>query len=181
MFGDQGRELERFAEVKDANLSRCCFRHEQVASLECPAKDGPRVPLRGQATPLGAGGRRLRFGGHYPRACAAPVIALAGLRTANGNAGNCTGTRGASSGVRTLAHGSVDAHERWSTSWIPPFRKTSCRITVEAMDRERAEELARVQREQELEARGIVAYADVERRMRGIQGWSLTTRLSSAT
>jgi hypothetical protein len=67
MLGDQSREFERFAEVKHANLSRRCLSHQQVASLECPTKDGPWVPLRGQATPLGAGGRRLRFDGHYSR------------------------------------------------------------------------------------------------------------------
>ena len=44
MLGDQGREFERFAEVKHANLSRRCLRHQQIAPLECPTKDGPWMP-----------------------------------------------------------------------------------------------------------------------------------------
>jgi hypothetical protein len=69
-LGHQGREFERFAEVKHANLSRRCLSHQQVAPLECSAKDSAWMPLRGQATPLGARGRRLHFVGHYPRAAA---------------------------------------------------------------------------------------------------------------
>ncbi len=44
-LGDQGRQFERFAEVKHADLSRRCLSHHQVAPLECSAKDGPWVPL----------------------------------------------------------------------------------------------------------------------------------------
>jgi hypothetical protein len=45
MLGDQGREFERFAQVKHANLSRRCLSDQQIAPLECSAKDGPWMPL----------------------------------------------------------------------------------------------------------------------------------------
>ncbi len=45
MLGDQGREFERFAEVKHANLSRRCLSDQQIAPLERSAKDGPWMPL----------------------------------------------------------------------------------------------------------------------------------------
>lgn len=47
LTGDRDRELEGFGETQSAEFLCGRFGNEQVAALECSAKDGPGMPLYG--------------------------------------------------------------------------------------------------------------------------------------